>query len=51
MSSDLELADIVRQFGKQYIERYRPSHDKIKVLLNIIQCRSAALGGHEERCD
>lgn len=51
MRSDLELADIVRQFGKQYIEKYRPSHDKIKVLLNILQCRTATLGGHEEHCD
>ena len=51
MRSGLELADIVRQFGKQYIERYRPADDKIKVLLNILQCRTATLGGHLEHCD
>jgi len=51
MRPGLELADIVRKFGKQYIERYHPSGDKMKVLLNILQCRTAALGGHEERCD
>ena len=51
MRTDLELADIVRQFGKQYIEKHRPSHDKMKVLFNILQCRTATLGGHKEQCD
>lgn len=51
MRSELELADVIRRFGKQYIERYRPSGEKMKVLFNIMQCRTAALGGHEERCD
>lgn len=51
MRTDLELADIVRKFGKQYIEKYRPSQDKVKVLFNILQCRTAVLGGHEEHCD
>ena len=51
MRSDLEFADIIRQFGKEYIEKYRPSQDKIKVLFNILQCRTATLGGHEEQCD
>lgn len=51
MRSDLELADVVRKFGKQYIEKYRPSPDKIKVLFNILQCRTAVLGGHKEQCD
>jgi len=51
MRSDLELADIVRQFGKQYIEKHHPSYSKMKVLLNILQCRTATLGGHKEQCD
>jgi hypothetical protein len=51
MRSDLELADIVRQFGKQYIEKYRPSPQHLKVLFSLLQCRTAALGGHEEGCD
>jgi len=51
MRSHLEIADIICQFGHQYIEKYRPSAEKTKVLLDIMQCRTAALGGHEERCD
>ena len=51
MRSDLEIADIVRRFGTEYIEKYRPSAEKVKVLFDILQCRTLALGGHEERCD
>jgi len=51
MRPDLEMADVVRQFGKQYIEKYHPSAEKIKVLFAILQCRTWSLGGHEERCD
>lgn len=51
MRPDLEIADIVRRFGTEYIGKYRPSAEKIKVLFDILQCRTFALGGHEERCD
>ncbi len=51
MRPDLEIADIVRRFGKEYIEKYRPLAEKIKVLFDILQCRTLTLGGHEERCD
>lgn len=51
MRPGLEMADVVRQFGKQYIEKYRPSAEKTKVLFDILQCRTWSLGGHEERCD
>jgi len=51
MRPGLEITDIVRQFGTEYIEKYRPSAEKIKVLFDILQCRTFALGGHEERCD
>ncbi|MFA7222791.1 MAG: IS91 family transposase [Bacilli bacterium] len=51
MSSKLEVADIIRQFGKQYIEKYHPSLEKMKVLFDIMQCRTSVFGGHEEHCD
>jgi len=51
MRPGLEMADVVRRFGTGYIEKYRPSAEKIKVLFDILQCRTLTLGGHEERCD
>ncbi len=51
MRSEVELAGVVLRFGKQYIETHTPSSEKLNVLFNIMQCRTAALGGHEERCD
>lgn len=46
-----ELADVVRQFGKQLLHKKCLSPQQIKVLNNIVQCRTASLGGHEEVCD
>ena len=48
----VEMADIVRCAGQAFIER---SHRWInwqhrKVLLAILRCRTAALGGHRDRC-
>ncbi|MDB4335137.1 IS91 family transposase [bacterium] len=51
MRCDIEIADIIARFGKQYIEKHKPSAEKMKVLFKIMQCRTAALGGHEEHCD
>ena len=48
LRKDLEMADVVRHFGKQYLEKYHPSTEKIKVLFDILQCRTSAFGGHEE---
>jgi len=46
-----ELADVVRKFGKRLIEQERLSPEQTKALFNILQCRTASLGGHEEECD
>ena len=51
MRSKFEVADVIGQFGKEYIKKYHPPVEKLKVLFDILQCRTAALGGHEERCD
>jgi hypothetical protein len=51
LRKDLEMADVVRHFGKQYLEKYHPSTEKIKVLFDILQCRTSVFGGHEERCN
>jgi hypothetical protein len=47
------LAEIIRQYGVayevQYRERLLPSHRR--ALRDIVQCRTAALGGHVYHCD
>lgn len=46
-----ELADVVRGFANPLINQRKLSPQQIKVFYNISQCRTAALGGHEEQCD
>jgi hypothetical protein len=48
----LEVADLVRAAGTEFIERNRQwiRWPHIKVLLAIARCRTAALGGHIDQC-
>src|SRR4030081_833612 len=48
----LEVADLVRPARNAFIERSRKwiSWKHIKVLLAIMRCRTAALGGHLDEC-
>src|SRR5665213_913440 len=48
----LEMVDIVRAAGQGFIERSRRwiTWQHQKVLLAITRCRTAALGGHRDRC-
>src|SRR2546429_3791585 len=48
----LEVADLIRSSGAAFIERNRQwlSWKHIKVLLAIVRCRTAALGGHLDQC-
>ena len=48
----LEVADLVRTAGTEFIERNRQwiRWPHIKVLLAIAGCRTAALGGHIDEC-
>jgi transposase-like zinc-binding protein len=47
-----EVADIVRATGKSFIDRNRSrlTGRHLKVLAAIERCRTAALGGHRDRC-
>ena len=49
----LEVADIIRAQGKRFIENNRSwlRWPHLKVLQAIERCRTAALGGHRDRCD
>lgn len=46
-----ELADVVCQFGGSLLQSGALSPRQIKVFHNLVQCRTAALGGHEQVCD
>ena len=50
-TKNIELSDVVKQFGKTLINRQSLSPQQSKSLLNIVQCRTSVLGGHEEVCD
>ncbi len=47
-----EVADIIRAIGKSFIDHNRSclSGLHLKVLTVIERCRTAALGGHRDRC-
>ncbi len=46
-----ELADILRRDGPAYRESHRLTSDQGRVIDAIVNCRTAALGGHVEECD
>jgi predicted Zn-ribbon and HTH transcriptional regulator len=48
----LEVADIVRCAGQSFLEHSQRwmNWQHLKVLLAITHCRTAALGGHRDRC-
>ena len=48
-----EVADIVRQHGDHFLRTHRAwvTGQHRRVLRAIAQCRTAALGGHRDRCD
>ena len=47
----LEVAQIVRAHGAEFLARYGTSSAQRRVLRDLTRCRTAALGGHVERCD
>lgn len=51
MKPKFELAEVVRRFGKELIQAENLSPIQTKTLFDIVQCRTASLGGHEEACD
>lgn len=51
-ASPFEVADIIRQYGKAFIENNRSwlTYQHLRVLHRIEHCRTAALGGHLDAC-
>lgn len=48
--SKYDIADVFRQFGKQFLSTHGASYEQVKVLNHIVACRTAALGGHMDFC-
>ncbi len=46
-----ELADVFRLYGDEYRWQYHVSHEQRLVMRDIVQCRTAVLGGHVDACD
>ena len=48
-----EVADIVRRLGDRFLEMHRAwlTSQHRRVLRALVQCRTAALGGHRDRCE
>ena len=53
MTGQLELADVVRHFGQQYIARHgnRMMPSQRKALQDIAACQTKAMGGRRYQCD
>ena len=47
----LEVADILRAHGDAYRQQRPVSPEQAAVLTQLIQCRTAALGGHLDHCE
>ena len=47
----IEVQDIFREYGQEYLDRYKPPPHVRKVVRAVTGCRTAELGGHIERCD
>lgn len=46
-----ELSDVIRRYGKEFIEKFQPLGFHKGVLHALSVCRTAELGGHIDRCD
>jgi len=46
-----EIADVIRCFGKSFIDQHQPNSYQLRVLNALALCRTAALGGHKYQCD
>lgn len=48
----IEVADIVRAKGRQFLERFKAilSYQVLKAYRAVERCRTAALGGHKDKC-
>ena len=46
-----EVADVFRKYGVAYRRKYPVSWEQSRAIRDIVNCRTAALGGYVEQCD
>ena len=46
-----DLAHILDAYGEQFLAKHQLCSDQMKAFYAIRQCRTAAMGGHMNRCD
>ena len=51
MASEASLGAIARAKGGELLQRFPLNTAQRKVMRAMADCRSAALGGHRDRCD
>lgn len=49
--SVLEMAQVIRMFGKEFNQKCNPNRFTLRVLNSLTQCRTPELGGHALGCD
>ena len=49
--SGYEVAQIIEQFGDDFVKEHHPNTWTTRTLNALKICRTAALGGHKEKCD
>ncbi len=47
----LEVADVFRQYLADYLSQYSPTPKQLRVIYDIINCRTEIMGGHINTCD
>ena len=50
-SNTIEVADIFRSSAPAYLQSQALPYRVVKVMNNIMYCRTAYFGGHENRCE
>ena len=47
------MADVIRRKGRQFLQRFKAilSYQQLTAYRAIERCRTAALGGHEDKCE
>jgi len=48
---EFEIAQIIEQFGRDYVNKHLPNSRTLRTLNALKICRTSAMGGHKGKCD